>query len=162
MDTAAPAHRPALPLPKSISPISLQFIHHPYLVKIERDDKSTPPEIAIAGEQPRNRLNCNRAEKLVFVHYNHRLLSRYRADYESFKNWDVFDGDANIEEPTPTVGERENVILSDSDDDAAQAVITPTSTAPDSSSTSVAATSSTLPPSALTEKTQAQMRLEKA
>ncbi|KAF7146994.1 hypothetical protein RHSIM_Rhsim03G0186400 [Rhododendron simsii] len=94
----------------------------------------------------RNRLNCDRAEKLVFVHYNHRLLSRYRADYESFKNWDVFDGDTNIEEPMPTVGERENVILSDSDDDDVQAVINPTSTAPGSSSTSVAAISSTQPP----------------
>ncbi|XP_058189011.1 uncharacterized protein LOC131306645 [Rhododendron vialii] len=110
----------------------------------------------------RNRLICDRAEKLVFVHYNHRLLSRYRADYESFKNWDVFDGDANIEEPMPTMGEGENMILSDSDDDAIQVVITPTSTAPGSSSTSIAATSSTLPPSALTEKTHAQMRLEKA
>ncbi|KAG5540988.1 hypothetical protein RHGRI_021021 [Rhododendron griersonianum] len=46
----------------------------------------------------RNRLNNERAEKLVFVHYNKRLLSRYRNDYEKFKNWDVLDDDANIEE----------------------------------------------------------------
>ncbi|GFY88715.1 hypothetical protein Acr_06g0006550 [Actinidia rufa] len=33
----------------------------------------------------RNRLNNDRAEKLVFAQYNHRLLSRHREDYESFK-----------------------------------------------------------------------------
>ncbi|XP_028074197.1 uncharacterized protein LOC114276609 [Camellia sinensis] len=44
----------------------------------------------------RNRLNVDRAEKLVFVHYNHRLLSRYREDYENFKNWDAHPEDANI------------------------------------------------------------------
>ncbi|GAB2289937.1 hypothetical protein Dimus_038075 [Dionaea muscipula] len=76
----------------------------------------------------RNRLNCDRAEKLVFVHYNQRLLSRYRDDYESFKNWDVYNKDANIEEAITTI-ERDNVLLSDSEEDAFQIVTTPTTAA---------------------------------
>lgn len=36
----------------------------------------------------RNRLNVQRDEKLVFVHYNRRLLTRCRDDYETTnKNW---------------------------------------------------------------------------
>ncbi|KAL7236186.1 hypothetical protein ACSBR1_019449 [Camellia fascicularis] len=65
----------------------------------------------------RNRLNVDRAEKLVFVHYNHRLLSRYREDYENFKNWDAHPEDANIEEDIMAIEERDNISLSDSEDD---------------------------------------------
>ncbi|KAL7206240.1 hypothetical protein ACSBR2_019031 [Camellia fascicularis] len=65
----------------------------------------------------RNRLNVDRAEKLVFVHHNHRLLSRYREDYENFKNWDAHPEDANIEEDIMAIEEIDNVSLSDNEDD---------------------------------------------
>ncbi|GAB2271271.1 hypothetical protein Dimus_006113 [Dionaea muscipula] len=60
-----------------------------------------------------------------------RLLSRYRDDYESFKNWDVYDKDANIEEAITTI-EKDDVLLSDSEEDAFQVVTnvtTPTTAA---------------------------------
>ncbi|KAL3829149.1 hypothetical protein ACJIZ3_017951 [Penstemon smallii] len=39
----------------------------------------------------RNRMNADRAESLVYVHYNTRLLSRYRDDYEkAYKDWDSY------------------------------------------------------------------------
>ncbi|CAL5373759.1 unnamed protein product [Camellia sinensis] len=66
----------------------------------------------------RNKLNVDRAEKLVFVHYNHRLLTRYRDDYEDFNNWDAYPEDANIEEDFTTIEQRDNVSLSDSEEDA--------------------------------------------
>ncbi|KAL7202442.1 hypothetical protein ACSBR1_034003 [Camellia fascicularis] len=62
----------------------------------------------------RNKLNVDRAEKLVFVHYNHRLLTRY--DYEDFKNWDAYLEDANIEEDFTTIEQRDNMSLSDSEE----------------------------------------------
>ncbi|KAL7177692.1 hypothetical protein ACSBR2_030955 [Camellia fascicularis] len=65
----------------------------------------------------RNRLNVDRAEKLVFVHYNHKLLSRYREDYENFKNWDGHPEDANIEKDIMAIEERDNVSLLDSEDE---------------------------------------------
>ncbi|OMO61315.1 hypothetical protein CCACVL1_23610 [Corchorus capsularis] len=39
----------------------------------------------------RNRLNCTRAGKLVFIHSNTRLLSRFNQSYEDdpFKKWDI-------------------------------------------------------------------------
>ena len=104
----------------------------------------------------RNRLNCDRAEKLVFVHYNHRLLSRYREDYESFKNWDVYDDDANIEEPLPTtVKERDNAVLYESEDDD-----TPTTIVVGTGSSSSATETLSTPSPLVQQKTQAQMRLE--
>ncbi|CAL5402121.1 unnamed protein product [Camellia sinensis] len=100
-------------------------------------------------------MNVDRAEKLVFVHYNHRLffsslfylyyllcssfciffsyysiifvlllstnyrlLTRYRDDYEDFNNWDAYPEDANIEEDFTTIEQRDNVSLSDSEEDA--------------------------------------------
>ncbi|KAL7174108.1 hypothetical protein ACSBR2_033376 [Camellia fascicularis] len=62
----------------------------------------------------RNKLNVDRAEKLVFVHYNRRLLTRY--DYEDFKNWDAYLEDANIEEDFTTIEQRDNVSFSDSEE----------------------------------------------
>lgn len=43
----------------------------------------------------------------------HKLLSRYRDDYESLKNCDVHDENANIEEVMPPMEERQNVVLSE-------------------------------------------------
>ncbi|KAF7144768.1 hypothetical protein RHSIM_Rhsim04G0118200 [Rhododendron simsii] len=102
----------------------------------------------------RNRLNCSCTIIIGYYRGTELIMSRSKIgmclmEMQTLKNLCRQWG-------------RENVILSDGDDDAVQAVITPTSTAPGSSSTSVAATSSTLPPSALIEKTLAQMRLEKA
>ncbi|GFZ12569.1 hypothetical protein Acr_23g0009540 [Actinidia rufa] len=55
------------------------------------------------------------------------LLSRHREDYESFKSWDMYDEDANIEEDVMTMEGRENVVLSESEDDIGQAITnTPT------------------------------------
>ncbi|CAL5328732.1 unnamed protein product [Camellia sinensis] len=110
----------------------------------------------------RNRLNVDRAEKLVFVHYNHRLLSRYREDYENFKNWDAHPEDANIEEDIMAIEERDNVSLSDSEDDTtlAASVVQPCPT-PTPLPTS---SSSPLPTSQehSMEQVAAQRRLEKA
>ena len=104
----------------------------------------------------RNMLNCDRTEKLVFVHYNHRLLSRYREDYESFKNWDVYDDDANIEEPLPTtVEERDNAALYESED-----YDTPTTIVVGTCSSSSATGTLSTPSPLVQQKTQAQMRLE--
>ncbi|KAL7222251.1 hypothetical protein ACSBR1_024041 [Camellia fascicularis] len=65
----------------------------------------------------RNKLNVDRAEKLIFVHYNHRLLTRYRDDYEGFKNWDAYLEDANIEKDFTTIEQMDNVSLSNSEED---------------------------------------------
>ncbi|OVA14104.1 dTDP-4-dehydrorhamnose reductase [Macleaya cordata] len=57
----------------------------------------------------RNRMNTGRAESLVYVHYNHRLLSRYREDYEvSYKNWDSFADDDNLDNYMEAIEEREH------------------------------------------------------
>ncbi|KAK3010542.1 hypothetical protein RJ639_011445 [Escallonia herrerae] len=46
-----------------------------------------------------NRLGATRAEKLVFVHYNGRLLTRFKEDYESnYKNCDANQEITNIEQ----------------------------------------------------------------
>ncbi|KAF7150398.1 hypothetical protein RHSIM_Rhsim02G0002400 [Rhododendron simsii] len=108
----------------------------------------------------RNRLNNERAEKLVFVHYNQRLLSRYRNDYEKFKNWDVLGDDANIEEDLLTMEARENVSLSESEDEAVpgnNSIPTPSP----ASATSSSCPSPSLP-SPSPEQTVAQRRLERA
>lgn len=115
----------------------------------------------------RNRLNNDRAEKLVFVHYNHRLLSRYRDDYESFKNWDIYDEEANTGEAFETMEEREQVVLSDSEDEIQAITNTPAPpTPPTPSSTSSAIVTSLGPsptvPSSTDKAMQAQRRIEKA
>ncbi|KAL5699956.1 hypothetical protein ACHQM5_025468 [Ranunculus cassubicifolius] len=56
----------------------------------------------------RNNLNASRAESLVFIHYNQRLLSRYRNDYEEeYKNWDVFANNDNLDFDNEGVEDRE-------------------------------------------------------
>ncbi|CAL5331127.1 unnamed protein product [Camellia sinensis] len=44
------------------------------------------------------------------------LLTRYRDDYENFNNWDAYPEDANMEEDFTTVEQRDNVSLSDSEE----------------------------------------------
>ncbi|KAL6992097.1 hypothetical protein U1Q18_052546 [Sarracenia purpurea var. burkii] len=48
-------------------------------------------------------IEYDRAENLVLVHYNHRLLSRYREDCDQFKIWDANPEEANIEEDITTL-----------------------------------------------------------
>ena len=58
----------------------------------------------------RNRLNENRAESLVYVHYNLRLLSHYfdRAyEDQSYKVWDNNPKDDNLEDDTVHMEELE-------------------------------------------------------
>ncbi|KAI8561094.1 hypothetical protein RHMOL_Rhmol04G0310100 [Rhododendron molle] len=120
----------------------------------------------------RNRLNVDRAEKLVFVHYNHRLLSRYRDDYENFKNWDANPEEPNIEEDLAALEERERVSLPDSEDEAVpipqqQLTIGASGSAPPCSTSSMLGSSSSPSPSnqvcAMEQaKAQARKRIEKA
>lgn len=89
-----------------------------------------------------------------------RLLSRYRNDYEKFKNWDVLGDDANIEEDLLTMEARENVSLSESEDEAVpgnNSIPTPSP----ASATSSSCPSPSLP-SPSPEQTVAQRRLERA
>ncbi|XP_026458748.1 uncharacterized protein LOC113359303 [Papaver somniferum] len=56
----------------------------------------------------RNKLGSDRAEKLVYVHYNQRLLARQRADYGTqYRNWDVNPEENNIEEAIEVIEARE-------------------------------------------------------
>lgn len=56
----------------------------------------------------RNKTNVGRAESLVYVHYNHRLFTRNREDYEGlYQNWDNFLTDDNLEIDVEAIEERE-------------------------------------------------------
>ncbi|XP_052208031.1 uncharacterized protein LOC127811851 [Diospyros lotus] len=50
----------------------------------------------------RNRLNCTRADKLVFIHSNIRLQSRFLENYKEgpFRKWDIDPDDSCIEDST--------------------------------------------------------------
>ncbi|KAG5542096.1 hypothetical protein RHGRI_021825 [Rhododendron griersonianum] len=123
----------------------------------------------------RNKLNVDRAEKLVFVHYNHRLLSRYKDDYENFKNWDANPEEPNIEEDVAAMEERERVSLSDSEDESdsvpvsSQLTMVSSGSAPPCSTSSMFGSSSSPSPSSQVSpmeqakaQAQAQRRIEKA
>lgn len=56
----------------------------------------------------RNKTNVGRADSLVYVHYNHRLFTRNREDYEGlYQNWDNFLTDDNLEIDVEAIEERE-------------------------------------------------------
>eukprot|EP00253_Pinus_taeda_P002348 PITA_02348 len=80
----------------------------------------------------RNRLNENRVESLVYVHYNLRLLSHYcdRA-YEdpTYKIWDNHLEDDNLEDGTVHLEELEEELIRDEDEAAAAAMPPPPSMA---------------------------------
>lgn len=62
----------------------------------------------------RKKMNVDRAESLVYVNYNHRMLSRYREDYEGlYQKWDVFADDDNFENDTEAIENRESCLLHD-------------------------------------------------
>ncbi|KAK3037348.1 hypothetical protein RJ639_030446 [Escallonia herrerae] len=110
----------------------------------------------------RNRLGAARAEKLVFVHYNGRLLTRFREDYESnYKNWDANPEITNIEQSGASLEageayENDDDIDEGNDDDIATTnPMTPRhSSTP--SSTAVTPTSTTSTPHSSTPPAQDQ------
>ena len=67
----------------------------------------------------RNRLNENRAESLVYVHYNLRLLSHYcdRANEDpTYRIWDNHPEDDNLEDGIVHIEELEEELVRDEDD----------------------------------------------
>lgn len=62
----------------------------------------------------RTKMNAGRAESLVYVHYNHRLFTRSREDYQGmYQNWDNFIIDDNLEIDVEAIKEREYAKLGD-------------------------------------------------
>ncbi|KAJ4971552.1 hypothetical protein NE237_004651 [Protea cynaroides] len=60
----------------------------------------------------RNRLNSNMARSLIYVHYNNRLLTRYREDYEgTYKDWDTIVSDDGLENDMKGIEDREHFLL---------------------------------------------------
>ena len=48
-------------------------------------------------------MNVDRVESLVYVNYNHWMLSRYMKDYEGlYQKWDSFAYDDNFENDNDT------------------------------------------------------------
>ncbi|KAK3021689.1 hypothetical protein RJ639_045781 [Escallonia herrerae] len=110
----------------------------------------------------RNRLGAARAEKLVFVHYNGRLLTRFREDYESnYKNCDANPEITNIEQSGASL---EAVEAYEKDDDIDEAndddIATTNPMTPGRSSTpsltAITPTSTTLTPHSSTPPAQDQ------
>ncbi|KAL3834370.1 hypothetical protein ACJIZ3_009106 [Penstemon smallii] len=65
----------------------------------------------------RNRMNADRAESLVYVHYNTRLLSRYRDDYEkAYKDWGSYVEDNLINFNLREIEDRDEVMATRHDD----------------------------------------------
>ena len=91
----------------------------------------------------RNRLNENRAESLVYVHYNLRLLSHYcdRANEDqSYRVWDNNPEDDNLEDGTLHLEELEAELYRD--DDEALAAPPHTGPVPPSTGSSAGASAS--------------------
>jgi hypothetical protein len=66
----------------------------------------------------RNRLNVNRSESLVYVHYNLRLLSHYCEEAKMDKNlkrWDNNPEEDNLEDGVLLLEQLENALLDDDD-----------------------------------------------
>eukprot|EP00253_Pinus_taeda_P021475 PITA_21475 len=85
----------------------------------------------------RNRLNENRAESLVYVHYNLRLLSHYcdwAYEDPTYKIWDNHPEDDNLEDGIVHIGELEEELVRDEDEAAATAMPSPPPPPPSSSS----------------------------
>ena len=76
----------------------------------------------------RNRLNENRAESLVYVHYNLRLLTHYceRAKTDrSYVTWDNNPEEHNLEDGALTLERLEEELLGNEDDHAAATATMP-------------------------------------
>jgi hypothetical protein len=66
----------------------------------------------------RNRLNAGRAESLVYVHYNLRLLSHYCEEAKEDKNlkhWDNHPKEDNLEDAVMLLEQLENALFDDDD-----------------------------------------------
>ncbi|GFY82551.1 hypothetical protein Acr_02g0007910 [Actinidia rufa] len=99
------------------------------------------------------------------------LLSRYKDDYEKFKNWDANPEEPNIEEDAATMEKRERVSLLDSEDEivpiSGQLTVVSSGSVPPYSTSSMLGSSSSPPPISQVSpieqaKAQAQRRIEKA
>jgi len=97
--------------------------------------------------------------------------SRYRDDYEKFKNWDANPEEPNIEQDAVTMEELEMVSLSDSEDEtgsiSGQLIVVSRGSVPSCSTSSMLGSSSSPPPSSQVSpmeqaKAQTQRRFEKA
>jgi len=67
----------------------------------------------------RNRLSLDRAESLVYVHYNLRLLSHYCDDAKSNKDlivWDKHPEESNLEDGVLRLEQLEDALIRDDDD----------------------------------------------
>ncbi|PSR89905.1 50S ribosomal protein [Actinidia chinensis var. chinensis] len=85
----------------------------------------------------KNKMNTGRAESLVYVHYNHRLLTRNREDYEGlYRNWDSLLTDDNLEVDVEAIEERECAVLHSNEVNSAQSLPFSTTTSAVSSQTS--------------------------
>ncbi|XP_026438026.1 uncharacterized protein LOC113336291 [Papaver somniferum] len=110
----------------------------------------------------RNKLGADRAEKLVYVHYNQRLLARQRADYGNlYRNWDVNPEENNIEEAIEVIEARERDAVFD---DEANYFTTPTPALipPSSPTPTPPPPPPPPPPSSQEQETQAQIRVQSA
>jgi hypothetical protein len=66
----------------------------------------------------RNRLNASRAESLVYVHYNLRLLSHYCEEAKedtNLKRWDNHPEEDNLEDGVMLLEQLENALFDDDD-----------------------------------------------
>ena len=76
----------------------------------------------------RNRLNENRAESLVYVHYNLRLLTHYCEQAKTdrpYLTWDNNPEEHNLEDGALTLERLDGELLGDEDDHAAAATTMP-------------------------------------
>lgn len=56
----------------------------------------------------KNKMNAGRAESFVYIHYNHRLLTRKREDYDGlYRNWDYYVADDNLEVDVEAIEDKE-------------------------------------------------------
>ncbi|KAK3000364.1 hypothetical protein RJ639_020517 [Escallonia herrerae] len=110
----------------------------------------------------RNRPGVAKAKKLVFVHYNGRLLTRFWEDYESkYKNWDANPEIMNIEQSGPSLEaieayENDDDVDEGNDDDIATTNPMTPSRSSTLSSTAVTPTSTTSTPHSSTPPAQNQ------
>jgi hypothetical protein len=66
----------------------------------------------------RNRLNADRVESLVYVHYNFRLLSHYceeAKENKNLKHWDNHPEEDNLEDGVMLLEQLENALFDDDD-----------------------------------------------
>ncbi|KAL7203360.1 hypothetical protein ACSBR2_016619 [Camellia fascicularis] len=93
----------------------------PELPEVARKEKNWSTYSYIHNVK-RNRLNASQADKLVFIHSNIRLLSRFQENYREgpFKKWDVNSEDTTIDGSQVRLEEMGWQSLEDAKDDTQQ------------------------------------------